>query len=499
MQMQFHKTQLPCLQQVKWEVQNQEQTQEVRLDDSLPDIGRVLGAWGQVLLRGKEWRSGSIHVSGGVMVWVLYAPEDGGACKSLETWLPFQMKWDIPQTDRDGTILAACLLRSVDARSISARKLMVRTNVGVLAQALAPVQVDVYSPPELPEDVQLMKRTYPLRLPQEAGEKPFFIEEDLSMPGSCPALARLVRYELRPELVDQKVMADKVVFRGNGILHILYEAVDGQLYGWDFEIPFSQYGELDKTYEQEATAHITPALTSMELEQTEDGRLHLKAGLTGQYMICDRQMLETVEDAYSPHREVALTMDMLQLPSVLETTSQTLHAEQTVEAEGIRAVDTAFYPEHPRALRDPDGVDMELNGQFLMLYCDPEGNLCSAAPRWSDNWKLEADENSQVQMQLRVSGMPQGSLGGGTAALRSDLLAETMTMAGQGIPVVSALELSELASPDRDRPSLILRTIGQDSLWEVAKATGSTVDAIRKANQLTEEPVADQMLLIPVL
>ena len=37
-----------------------------------------------------------------------------------------------------------------------------------------------------------------------------------------------------------------------------------------------------------------------------------------------------------------------------------------------------------------------------------------------------------------------------------------------------------------------------DELWELAKATNSTVEAIRKANGLTGQPSADQMLLIPI-
>ena len=45
MELQFHKTSIPCLRQVTWGTQNQEQTQEIKLSDALPDIGRVLGAW----------------------------------------------------------------------------------------------------------------------------------------------------------------------------------------------------------------------------------------------------------------------------------------------------------------------------------------------------------------------------------------------------------------------------------------------------------------------
>ena len=56
MELQFNQTACQCLRQAVWEVKEQEQTQEVRLPDAMPDIGKVLGAWGQPLIRSKEWR-----------------------------------------------------------------------------------------------------------------------------------------------------------------------------------------------------------------------------------------------------------------------------------------------------------------------------------------------------------------------------------------------------------------------------------------------------------
>ena len=115
MELQFRKSTIPYLNQVLREVQNQEQTQEIRLTDGMPDIGKILCAWGQVVVRSKEWRNDSTSFSGGVMVWVLYAPEDGTQPRTLESWIPFQMKWDLPRDSRDGTLRIKPLLRFVDA------------------------------------------------------------------------------------------------------------------------------------------------------------------------------------------------------------------------------------------------------------------------------------------------------------------------------------------------------------------------------------------------
>ena len=101
MELQFRKSTIPYLNRVIREVQNQEQTQEIRLTDGMPDIGKILCAWGQVVVRSKEWRNDSASFSGGVMVWVLYAPEDGTQPRTLESWIPFLMKWDLPRDSRD--------------------------------------------------------------------------------------------------------------------------------------------------------------------------------------------------------------------------------------------------------------------------------------------------------------------------------------------------------------------------------------------------------------
>lgn len=497
MDMQFHKTMYPCMKRVKWEVQNQEQTQEVRLTDGMPDIGRVLGAWGQVVLRNKEWYSGGMNISGGVMVWLLYAPEDGSEALSMETWIPFQMKWDLPDTQRDGIIRAVCLLRNVDARSISARKLMVRVGVGCLGEALVPNDIPLYSPGELPEDVQLLKNTYPMRLPREAGEKPFMIEEELA--NVNPKMNKLIYYTVQPEIQDQKVMAGKAVFRGTANVHMLYRGEDGELNSADQELPFSQYLELEREYDQNADVRIIPAVTSAEIEWDEEGQLRLKAGITGQYVIYDSPMIEIVEDAYSPRRKVSLQTETLELPLVLDTQEQMIHAEVTADAQVNKLVDVAFYPDHIRTMRLEDTMELSANGQFQMLYYDTEHRLQSISPRWEGDWSLPTDQENQVLATLKPSGMPQGIVGGGNVSLRSDFLADMVTTAQQGIPMISGLELGELTEPDPNRPSVVLRKTGDDSLWNIAKQCGSTVSAISAANGLQAQPDSNQILLIPVL
>ena len=120
------------------------------------------------------------------MVWVLYAPEDGSAPGCLEGWIPFQMRWDLPGNTRDGQIRIGLTTRFVDARSVSARKIMIRAGLAAMAEAWTPGEAQLYSPEEIPKGVELKRERYPMRLHKEAGEKTFLLAEELPLPGSAP-------------------------------------------------------------------------------------------------------------------------------------------------------------------------------------------------------------------------------------------------------------------------------------------------------------------------
>lgn len=496
MQMQFHKTVLPCLHRLKSEILSQEQTQELRLVEDMPDIGTVLGAWGQPLIRGKNWGSGSMELSCGVMVWAMYHPEGGGEPQMVEAWLPFQFRWDLPDTDRDGVMQVSCLVRSVDARVTSARKLLLRATLEVLGEAWVPQETEIPTPDTLPPDIRLLEINYPVLLPREAGEKAFALDEELTLPASAPKLQKLLRFSLQPELTDQKVMGDKVVFRGGALLHILYWSQEGSLAAWDFELPFSQYSELDQAYDQ-ASAALQLALTALELDGDMEGRLRLKAGLTGQYRIQERTDLRLVEDAYSPERHLTLENETLHLPVILEEQTQTVTAQAALPGQGTQVVDLAFYPHPMRLSRKEDGAEGELSGSFQALFYDENGELRGSSPKWRSSFQVPASPNSDVTARIAPSGIPQAVTGAETT-LRGDLLLDLQTMDTQGFSMVTAIEAGEQRQPDPQRPSLILQRAGKDSLWDLAKATGSTVEAIREANSLTGEPAEDRMLLIPI-
>ena len=483
MELQLNKKNIAYLHTQVRQVQSQEQTQELRLSEEFPDIGRVLCAWGQSLIRSKEWRGDGMVVSGGVNASVLYLPEDGSGVKCVESWIPFQSKWTFPQTHREGAMRVQCLLKCVEARTVSARKLMLRVGVDVLGEAFAPTDAEIHYPGEMPESVELLTNVYPVVLPKEAGEKQFFVEEEIRLPD----VAKWIHFSLEPKITEQSVVGSRVVMRGIGLLRYAYIDEQGGIRNGTKEISLSQVADLDGEYDKDATADVTFAVSGIEPEIIPEG-VRLQCGLVSQYLIRDRMLLVLAEDAYSPSREVIASQELLCLPLELDNRMETMEAQSVFQ--GGRVLSMNFMPQQPIGYRENDMIHIEVPGAFHFLYQDYDGNLQSATENWTGEISVPAAENCQVFATIQ-------SIESTGSSCRIHLNLQAVSI--QQMPMICELKVGERKKLDDARPSLVLQRMEGQSLWELAKSTGSTMAAIRKANHLSQDPAEGQMLLIPIL
>ena len=239
----------------------------------------------------------------------------------------------------------------------------------------------------------------------------------------------------------------------------------------------------------EATLDVVMEISSLEPEITPDGA-RIQCGLNAQYKVWDRELLEVAEDAYSPAFDMEVNRQTLNLPALLDNKEETLDARMDFQAGDL--VDVQFLPDFPSQYREGESISMEFPAQFITLYRDEEGNLQCAAESWTGNASIPAGENCRVTAAL--TGWHPLDASGREQRINLRL----HTTANQDIEQITGLSIGDRKEVKEGRPSLILRRMDADSLWEFAKASGSTVDAIRKANQLETEPDAGQMLLIPI-
>ncbi len=492
--MQWNKTPVPFMKPLLSQAQSMEQTQELRLPEGMPEIGRILGAWGQCIIRSKEWRSDAFSVSGGIQCWVLYTPEEGTAPRCIGEWIPFQAKWNMPQTRREAAVAVSCCLHGMDARVASPRKILVRANLGLSAEGLEPDSQLVYCPEGEDKDVKLLKQTYPAVLPREAGEKRIGIEENLPFDAAGDDI---LGWDAEPVLTEQAVLGDKAVFKGNCRLQLLYMTESGQIRTESWELPFAQYADLETEYDKEATVRSVLCMSELEPELTENG-LIVRCGILVQYVVYSPTMLQLAQDAYSPFVQVEVESQTLSVPVLLDTHRQDMDARLSVQTDMTQVHAVRFYPGICNSWHQAEQVNGELSGVFRVLGTDAQGEPVCQTEIWTDSVALDAAPDCTVHFQMEAGQKPEATALPGRLELSVPLTVTARTERLQSLPMLTECRTGEALVPDPMRPTLIVKRQEAESLWDLAKRFGSTVDAISKANGLEGEPTPGQLLLIPV-
>lgn len=497
MELPFEKTVSGFWQQKMYVPVMREETQEIKLPESMPDIGRVIAAWGQVVLRGKIWRSTHVGLNGGVMVWVLYAPEDGTEPRRLESWLPFDSRVEHSHDGQDGAIRVECVLCSADARSISSRKLMLRCQIGLLVQTLVPRQAEVFTPGKLPEDIQLLNRTYPMILTRETGERPFLLDEQIPLPQGMAQPKKLIYYRMSPRVTEQKVLGSRAVFRGVGELHLLCQDEGEKLFSADLEVPFAQYLDLEEDYEDGAEVSNLLCLTSLEVEPDEAGGIRVKCGMVSQYIINAPTVIHCLEDAYSTIRELELVQQQLQLPAWLDEHVRQIEVGERLAGDEV-PVDAIFFPDLPQMTRQPGGVEIRCGGCFQTLSEAPDGVWIGKVLRTSHSESLMTECDTILSSWLCGGASLRREGSGWETLQRMDL--KIGSVCTKPLTMVTGIQSSGQRDPNPERPSVIVRARKpEETLWDIAKYCGSTVSAIQRLNKLESEPEENRLLLIPVI
>ncbi len=381
----FEAQTIPCLQWEIYNSKNQEQVLEVKLPDGFPDIGNVVGSWGQCIIREKDWRDGSISVNGFVMAQILYHPLDADEPQIIEAMLPFRESWEIDNKEREGGLRVHCYIKSIDARMLSERKMMVRAAIAVYVEALVPSEVHSYSPDLLPDDIQLLHREYPVMLLKEIAEKNIMIDEDIATPG----IERIISCLVVPKISRQQVVGDKLSLVGIAQCHLLYSQDNGTLTVRDEEIEFSHVTDVGQVYDSDTQASVMPAVYSLEYEKME-GRVRLKCGIVCQYLIMDHINLDIIEDAYSPVRAVTLQETRCQFPAVLDIKNQNLQTKATLNISGNQIIASNLMMDSPILQRGAESMKMLLNGGVQVLFQDVAGDLQCSNGKWSVQMELNA-------------------------------------------------------------------------------------------------------------
>lgn len=490
-----------CLQRVLHDTASQEQTADVVIPDSLPDAQRVVDAFAAVLLRSAVCDAEHAEISAMATAGVLFVDESGQV-QRLEAQIPFTFRREYPAREESCDLRCRCAVKSVDARLLNSRKLLVRVGLVCTLEVYAEQTRMEYDLPEPAPTLQLLRQELPMCLPMGLGERSFSLHEELELPPEKQAIARPLKTLSSLCVSEERMVGNKAVFKGELLVHLLYENTAGELETCRWTVPFSQYAELARELD-ECTVCTTLTLTALEAEpdsQLESRRLLIGAEVLAQCLALGEQKVRLISDAFCTDATLLPQWETWTAEAILDSRRLKETAQTELPAQAKRVVDVWAWPDALVRQRQAGTLELEQPLCCNVLYVDEDGQLQGQTLRPVARFSLAMEEKVGCERATLTLGEVQCTAQQGALCLRVPVELCLNSVAQQELRTLRAAEISPQENRGQRRPSVILRrTEREESVWEIAKALQTPVQGIVEANALTDGLVPEEtLLLIPL-
>ena len=502
MELELKQTSMPYLKCIVQEIKNQEETGETIVPDSYPDIGSVVHAYADAIIRGKDCRNGSITVSGGCKGGIIYDPEDHSAPKTLEFYFPFTMKTEHPGLSEQSKSICEIKVRSVDGRMINSRKAMLRVDLGCSIRAFEETQENFFSLSDKPDTLQTLEQTYTLCLPVAVSEKSFVVSDTLDIPMSKAPLSSICKFICQAQISEKKLVGNKGVFKGTVSCKLLYSSDDLNFYVHEQQIPFSQYCEFDHDHSDEQL-DVIPVITGYHIEP--EGHEEIRQALVTVHILVQgcvhaNRMITITEDAYSTQELFTPQWTEHHITSVLDRRSDHMSTHHQLKGSLNEIIDCDMYLGHPMIHRTKDEIHIDAPVAVQIFGLNEEGQPSCITGKVEASQTLALSENAHCIANVVALGPCYPSLKQDGVDVRCELVCDSEFYAEQALKSLSAGETEPVPEREVDSASVILKKVRKGTkLWDIAKAHNSREDVIISANRLTDHSLQeDRVLLIPV-
>lgn len=480
----------------------QEETMEAIVPDACPDILRIVDVCAQAFPKRWEAKEGQATVFGEIQAAVLYIPEEGTGLRRMELKLPFSCLLEMDGVTGESVLEVSTRIRCADGRMLNPRKVLLRADAAVSVTAFGRKELCVCSAVQTqnPDEICQLQSCVDYERTLSIPQRVFTVSEEVRLTGTQPP--KLMASRASCVCTQSRVIGSKLIFKGKSDVTMLLLTPDGILEHRTETFPFSQVLEA-KGVGETGECRVNAEVAELIVTQSEEDpyRVSVEMEIMAQGQVWEQEQLLLLSDMYSLTHHVMPQQQEL----VLNAASEEQIIPQTLRdlletRDTVRAIcDSRFMTGDPVCTEKDGSSIYTLPGQIVVLYLDEERQLRRLVKSIEISARASFDTHTALTCGCMTTQDVFAAPCAGGVEVRINVEFQIRCVRRQKRNMISQIQLGEARNTNGASPSVILRRPSPgESLWDMAKACGTTRERIMQANELTGEEIGEsQMLLIP--
>mgnify|MGYP002423589107 CR=1 FL=1 len=466
---------------------------DVIIPDIKPDILNTITTSGMVCLYKKEMNQNKLRFDGTLQTYIMYlADEEEGKVRGLQTNLDFTESMEFEEVEPNASCEVEVKVKSIECKILNGRKVRVKAILEASSTIYQNENVEVIE--SLEEVANIQKMAIPTKISSLVGEgNTKIFAKDTFMIDNADDLAEILKAEMKLINHDYKVSYHKVLLKADLMVKILYLTEDKRMKTIENRIPVMGFVDIQDVKEEDfCDVRYETRNVILKPNPVEEHSIYVECELEAELKIYHNAQVELIQDLYSTEKKLAYQSKQIRVLERTEPVKEkfTLQEKQRIEELVGQNIYDAKVTTRLNEVEKMNGR-METIGEVEVEFIYRGENSSSVESKkivlpfdyTIENARIEA--GSKIKSNITVLNDQFVIETDDQIAIKIEL---EFSVDISNVTELNLLETIEETEEELEKHGMVIYFVKpKDTLWEIAKRFCSTVEEIKRVNQIEQE------------
>ena len=473
--------------------------------DSKPDILSTICTSGIVSIYKKEVQEGKVRIDGGINTYIMYMPDGTeDTTRGLNTTIDFSENINISNCNEGMNVITDVKIKSIEAKVINGRKVGIKATLEVNLKIYINEEVEVINEIQNENNIQILKQDLKVNSLVGRGETKIYAKDTIQI-DNMDNLAEILKTQICLVDKDIKISYNKILTKSEAEIKIMYLTEDNRINTINYKIPVVGFIDMPNVTE-ENISDINYEIKNIIIKPNsqDEHSIYVEIEIEAICYVYEEKQINLIQDMYSTL--VNLEFEKKQIMTITDKQNKTdikqIREKINIkDIEGLNLIDVDVIPTiiNENKINSKILYEAELNLKFIFQDTKSQITIKDAKIPYEftiDNLQNGETLNTNSNMEIKTKDFIIQD--GGDINCNIDIQNDTNMYRTANINMINSIE--ENGEREEQDYSIAIYIVKKgDTLWNIAKEFGSTVDGIARVNGIENRDLINpgQKLYIP--
>lgn len=473
--------------------------------DSKPDILNTICTSGVVSIYKKEAQEGKVRLDGSINTYIIYMPDGTeDQARGLNTSIDFSENINVSNCSEGMEIVSEAKIKTIEAKVLNGRKISIKATLEVNLKVYNQDSVEIINEIQNASNIQILKEDLKVNSLLGKGETKIYAKDNITI-DNMDNLAEILKTQICLIEKDVKISYNKVLTKSEAEMKIMYLTEDNRVGNITYKIPVVGFIDMpDVTEGNLCDVNYEIKNIIIKPNAQEEHSIYVEVEIGVMCYVYEEKQINLIQDMYSITEKLEFEKKQIMTMTdkqFIQNTKQIREKVNLKDIEGLNLIDVDITPNILNENKINTKILYEAELAMKYIFINAKSQIIIKEAKIAFEFTIENLQNGELlnaSSDIEIKNRDFIVQDGGDISCNVDLQIDTNLYRNASINAIDSIQ--ENGEREEQDYSIIIYIVKKgDTLWNIAKEFGSTVDGIARVNGI-ENPnqiLPGQKLYIP--